>query len=323
MKKSASHLMLVVAIGALSGCAPPEPVSPAPTVLPTLPFILGATDTPAPTPTLEAQLDDNGIPMLLVPAGPFVMGSSEADIAAALASCEQLSTECEQHGFDAEGPQHTVSLNSFYIDQYEATNAQFAIFLGERGNQIEGGVPWLDAGDEDAPLHIEGGVWQAAPGYDDHPVVEVTWYAAQAYCEWRGARLPTEAEWEKAARWDPITGESLLYPWGNQHPTLELANYSGAHGGTTPVGSYPLGVSPVGAYDMAGNVFEWTADWYGVDAYTIGPPSEGIQRALRGGSWGDFGFLLRAANRGRLAPSVAFNFVGFRCARTTSSRTGG
>jgi formylglycine-generating enzyme required for sulfatase activity len=254
--------------------------------------------------------------MVLVAAGPFEMGSTDEEIADALAACGRIMEDCDEQGFDAEAPRHTVTLNSFYIDQFEVTNAQFAAFLNEVGNQSEAGALLLDATDEDAPLAVQGGAWTPLQNRADHPIVEVTWYGAQAYCEWRGARLPTEAEWEKAARWDPDTGESLLYPWGDEPPTSTLANYGGARGGTRPVGSYPEGGSPVGAYDMAGNVFEWTADWYAANAYETGDsPTSGERRVLRGGSWGDFGFLLRAANRGQLAPNVAFNFVGFRCVR--------
>jgi formylglycine-generating enzyme required for sulfatase activity len=317
MQQTWSVLLLVVAACALGACGSGRPTLAATaTRAPVTPPLLASTETPSPTPVLPAQIEDAGATMVLVAAGQFVMGSSEDEISDALAACERITEACDEQGFDSEAPQHTVTLNSFYIDQFEVTNAQFATFLNEVGNQSEAGAFWLDAGDEHVPLVQQGGVWVPLRNRADHPIVEVTWYGAQAYCEWRGARLPTEAEWEKAARWGPDMGESLLYPWGNEPPTPELANFGGARGGTRPVGSYPEGVSPVGAYDMAGNVFEWTADWYAAGAYEASEsPTSGERRVLRGGSWGDFGFLLRAANRGQLAPDVAFNFVGFRCVR--------
>jgi formylglycine-generating enzyme required for sulfatase activity len=262
--------------------------------------------------------------MILIPAGPFSMGSTQADIEAAYEMCEiALSREeCVQQGFESEMPQHNVVLNSYYIDQFEVTNGQFAAFLNDMGNQTEGGAPWLDAGDENVRLALQGGTWQLIDrAFSDHPVTEVTWYGARAFCAWREGRLPTEAEWEKAARWDPDTGESSLYPWGIELPGATLANHSGNVGKTTSIGSYPGGVSPSGVYDMAGNAFEWVADWYAPDYYAVSPelnppgPDDGLQKVVRGGSWGDFAFLIRASNRGLLAPNVAFNFIGFRCVK--------
>ncbi|RMF02512.1 MAG: hypothetical protein D6768_08075, partial [Chloroflexi bacterium] len=169
-----------VAAEALKGVSnTPAPIA-TPTATPVPP-----TNTPAPIPTKTSTpyppTPNPVLPnMVLVPAGEFTMGSD--------------------NGGSDEQPVHIVYLDAFYIDKYEVTNAQFAEFLNARGNQSEGGATWLDADDPDAKIHQNGGTWQADGGYENHPAIEMTWYGAQAYCQWAGKRLPTEAEWEKAAR---------------------------------------------------------------------------------------------------------------------------
>jgi formylglycine-generating enzyme required for sulfatase activity len=235
--------------------------------------------------------------MVHVPAGEFEMGSTQ--------------------GHDDEAPVHTVALDAFWIDQTEVTNAQFAAFLNEEGNQDEGGVTWLDLADKDCLIERSGGDFQPKSGYSDHPVIEVTWYGAVAYCEWAGARLPTEAEWEYAARGP----QGHMYPWGDDDPTCDLAQYGGCTGNTVPVGSLPDGASWCGALDMAGNVWEWVADWYDSAYYKRSPPenptgpSSGEYRVLRGGSWGINPSVVRSAFRIRGYPDVSGISVGFRCAR--------
>jgi formylglycine-generating enzyme required for sulfatase activity len=238
--------------------------------------------------------------MVYVPAGEFVMGSSPAD------------------GEDNEQPQHIVTLNAFWIDVHEITNAQFAAFLNEADNQTEGGAPWLKTNDENIHIQQNEGEWISTPGFENHPVVGVTWYGARAYCLWYGARLPTEAEWEKAAR--GTNGQ--LYPWGDAPPTCDLGNYwveDSCVGSTTPVGSYLAGRSPFGALDMAGNVWEWASDWYAPDFYSNSPavnpigPRTGSTRVIRSGSWSNLASFARAGFRGFFDPaSINYN-VGFRC----------
>ena len=237
----------------------------------------------------------DGMVMVYVPAGEFEMGSNDGD------SDEQ--------------PVHTVGLDGFWIDQTEVTNAQFAVFLSEQGNQEEGGVAWIDLDNCRIEQRQRHGEFQPKSGYADHPVIAVSWYGAAAYCEWAGARLPTEAEWEYAARGP----EGRVYPWGDEFDGT-LLNYSGTDiNGTAPVGSYPGGASWCGALDMAGNVIEWVADWYG--PYPSGPqanptgPSDGEYRVVRGGSWYDFPTYVRAADRYRNYPDDTWYLVGFRCAR--------
>jgi formylglycine-generating enzyme required for sulfatase activity len=249
--------------------------------------------------------------MVYVPAGEFVMGSEE--------------------GRSNERPVHTVYLDAFYIDKTEVTNAQFAQFLNEQGNQKEGGATWLDIEDSDCLIAKSGERYQSKSGYEDHPVIEVTWYGSRAYCKWRGlgvpgqVRLPTEAEWEKAASWDPATGAKRIYPWGNEWDggrvnadrpitgTMEI----GTH--TVPVGSKSEGASPYGVLDMAGNVWEWVADWYAKDYYDRSPyqnpkgPGSGEDRVVRGGSWRSPSSFVRTTVREYIFPTYTFD-QGFRCA---------
>ena len=256
-------------------------------------------NTSTPTPMLgvgSTQFSPkDGMEMVYVPAGEFVMGSED--------------------GEDDEKPMHTIYLDAFWIDKFEVTNGQYADFLNEMGNQTEGGVTWLDTGaNSGMRIQVTGGEWQAYDGYNDHPVEEVSWYGAAAYCEWAGRRLPTEAEWEKAARGE----DGRTYPWGEGIESSQ-ANYDEYEGGTTPVGSYPDGVSPYGALDMAGNVWEWVSDWYDENFYSSSlsenpqGPSDGTYRVLRGGAWIVYGRFARSAVRNWWKPFLTSNYAGFRC----------
>ncbi|MDM8529013.1 formylglycine-generating enzyme family protein, partial [Anaerolineales bacterium HSG24] len=249
--------------------------------------------------------------MVHVPAGEFSMGSND--------------------GGSDEKPVHTVYLDEFYIDSYEVTNAQFVQFLNDNGNQNEGRATWLDIGDEDVLITESGGLFQAKGGFTNHPVIEVTWFGAKAYCEAQGKRLPTEAEWEKAARGT----DGRTYPWGNEFnchngnfddETIEddyvvVGPNCDGYDKTAPVGSYPSGVSPYGTFDMAGNVLEWVEDCYD-DSYYSNSPTDNPASAscrnseakvLRGGSWRDDAFNLRAASRLRINPTDTNSNLGFRC----------
>jgi formylglycine-generating enzyme required for sulfatase activity len=195
---------------------------------------------------------------------------------------------------------HTVYLDAFYIDRTEVTNAQYRACV--------------EAGACSQP-HDTG--WYNDPNRAEHPVVYVDWNQANAYCRWAGKRLPTEAEWEKAARGT----DGRTYPWGNSDPDCNKANYGDCVGDKTAVGSYPAGASPYGALGMAGNVCEWVADWYDLGYYSQSPtrnppgPDSGEERGLRGGSWVFLPGLCRNAVRGWAAPDDQHDVVGFRCAR--------
>jgi formylglycine-generating enzyme required for sulfatase activity len=249
--------------------------------------------------------------MVQIPAGEFMMGSSASD------------SEARENEF----PEHAVYLDDYWIDRMEVTNAMFADFLKDQGNQSEGGEPWYSAGGEKSRITQDGDQWTAAPGWEDHPVTLVTWYGAEAFCEWTGLRLPTEAEWEKAAR-GTDTSKTRRYPWGDEY-IPERANLLGSSADgyetTAPVGSYPEGESPYGVLDMAGNVFEWVADWYEVDYYErsetnnpAGPPS-GSGKVTRGGSYKENSIFGRSAARSGNDPvySEVSETTGFRCASST------
>ncbi|MCG3210675.1 MAG: Hercynine oxygenase [Anaerolineae bacterium] len=254
----------------------------------------------APTPTPIA--DDSGSPMVLVPAGPFTMGSNR--------------------GQQNERPVHQVDLAAFYIDQYEVTNAQFVEFLNQKEIQEEDGFSYLPGLDEYSDIYLDGATWKIVEGGEDYPVNTVSFSGANAYCQWRGARLPTEAEWEKAARGT----DERTYPWG-EAITCNVANFFGSPDGgpcqdyTARVGSYPNGISPYGAYDMVGNVWEYVRSVYKDYPYNPGDGREDTSaasadalRVLRGGSW-NYGISFSAAtyrnNDFRLNPYLN---VGFRCA---------
>ncbi len=254
----------------------------------------------APTPTPIA--DASGSAMVLVPAGPFTMGSNR--------------------GLQNERPVHQVDLTAFYIDQFEVSNAQFAEFLNQKEIQGEDAFSYLPGLDELSDIYLEGTTWKTVEGGEDYPVNIVSWTGANAYCQWRGGRLPTEAEWEKAARGT----DERTYPWG-EAITCNVANFFGAPNGgpcqeyTTPAGSYPNGISPYGAYDMVGNVWEYVQSIYKDYPYA---PTDGREdtsaatvdalRVLRGGSW-NYGISFAPAtyrnNDFRLNP---YYNVGFRCA---------
>ena len=194
---------------------------------------------------------------------------------------------------------HAVFLDGYQIDRFEVTNRAYGRFVSETGHEPPG-----FAGEE------------AVNGVDQ-PVVGVTWFDAVAYCAWASKRLCSEAEWEKAARGP----DGRLYPWGNEAPTDGRLNFNGQQGRPAPVGSYPEGNSPYGTADMAGNVWEWVADWYRPDYYQNSPdrnpkgPDTGAFRVYRGGSWRNGAPAVRGNERGRLAPIRNGIDIGFRCCR--------
>ena len=221
---------------------------------------------------------------------------------------------------DDEQPVHTITVNSFWISMCEITNAQFCVFLNEMGNPVEGGANWLDLNDKDCLIEKKKKEFLPKSGFENHPVVEVTWYGARAFAEWADGRLPTEAEWEYAAR---SGGERYKFPTGDRL-SHEDANYMGKGGRdewmkTSPVGSFPS--NALNLFDMAGNVWEWCFDWYEPKFYKHSPeenpngPNRGAFRVLRGGSWEYTWWNCRTSTRGRNSSDDASGDIGFRIVR--------
>ena len=246
-----------------------------------------------PDPPQRVSWEKAGIELCLVPAGDFVMGRPEHE------------------GYDSEHPEHVIYLDPYYIARYPVTNEQYARFVQETGHR----VPY-DPLEQSCNWNPDS---QTPPrGKEKHPVVNVSWEDATTYCEWASLRLPSEAEWEKAARGP----DGRSYPWGHEDPTATLCNFDRNLEGTTPVGHYsPHGDSPYGCADLVGNVWEWVNDWYQDDYYRRSPsenptgPSSGEYRVLRGGSWVSFPHNAHGASRDGASPANTCDFLGFRCAR--------
>jgi formylglycine-generating enzyme required for sulfatase activity len=290
---------------------------------PTATTVALPTETPSPgAPPAVAALGDtwtrpaDGAVMLYVPAGEFLMGSTEAQYQATLEQCvdEENDLEACETRHDDVLPAHMVGVDAFWIDRTEITNAQFATFLNEMGNQMEGGVPWLNLESDNCLIEWDGEAFRPKSRYADHPVVEVSWYGAQAYAAWVGGRLPWEAEWEYAARGP----EGHVYPWGDAAPTCDLAQFSGCPEDTIPVGSLPAGASWCGALDMVGNVWEWTGSLYKEYPYDPRDGREdlnaGGRRVLHGGAYYNLTWGLRCAYRSALNPDYQSGGSGFRVA---------
>jgi formylglycine-generating enzyme required for sulfatase activity len=272
----------------------PPPPTPTPRPVPTATPAPEPTEAPTgeapteeapaePTPTEEIVEEAVEVPMVAIPAGDFTLGSDVG----------------------VERPPHSISVGTFEIDMFEVTNEQFAEFVEETGYVT------------DAEKAGDSTPWQNyAEGKPDHPVVKVSWNDAQAFCEWAGKRLPTEAEWEKAAR----GSEGFVYPWGNEWATGKANTKEAGHRGTTIVGSFPDGASPYGAMDMAGNVAEWTSDWFQPYPGYPGGDSEAQYfgekyRVIRGGGWFSDQELVRTTFRSASSVELANDDVGFRCVR--------
>lgn len=246
-------------------------------------------------PSVGARQGLDGGPMVLIPAGSFTMGSDD--------------------GPQNERPTHTVTLDDYYIDRYEVTLSLYRKFL--------------EGGKHDAPPTWED---EASTSVGDRPAIGIRWESAATYCRWAGKRLPTEAEWEKAARGT----DGRRYPWGEMQPFVDIANYNrgiwvseaitlmavtgGLEGMSVRHGLKEGGKSPFGVSHMAGNAAEWVADWYERDSYRKSPernpsgPMTGEKRVLRGGSWADVLSALRAAARFSAEPNSEDRTIGFRCA---------
>ncbi|MEM7332444.1 MAG: bifunctional serine/threonine-protein kinase/formylglycine-generating enzyme family protein [Chloroflexota bacterium] len=258
------------------------------------------TETPRPTP--EPFLTDSGARMLYIPGGIFRMGIDDGD--------------------ENEAPSHLIRLSAFFIDETEVTNREYALCVDDGACQppISSAATYHEA-------------YYGDTSFDEYPVIFVNWFQAETFCTWRGGRLPSEAEWEMAAGFDAEQALIFRYPWGDAFDGVK-ANYCDSncpidrrdgefddgHQDTSPVGSFPDGRSPLGLYDMSGNVLEWVNDWYdpgyyeeSVDTNPLGP-TEGEFKAIRGGSWLSSQDNLTVSARNSFDPTVARANLGFRCA---------
>ena len=297
------------------------------------PLAFNATpaETSTPAPLAEQIIDEQGTAMNLVPAGTFLMGVQEDELDALMRECSDIySTSSCTNRYATQTPAHLVYLSNYYMDRTEVTNAAYA--------------RCVNAGACQPPIltnSLTRDPYFGNPTYDNYPVVYIDWERANTFCQWRNARLPTEAEWEKAARGE----DGRLFPWGDdpidgtranycdKHCTMSQADLSNddGYGDTSPVGSYPDGASPYGIFDMVGNASEWVADWYQKDYYTISPlenpagPASGDLRGVRGGSFQLNYLYLHVTSRSTGAPVSSsgrnMHHTGFRCARSIDAGT--
>lgn len=273
---------------------------------------LAQEQTPASTPQAgDTRTDEFGIEQVYVPAGCFMMGTSDEQMADLLAQDDVPSWI--KPILPAEQPQHEVCITQgFWIDKYEVTRKAYQAFVDDGGYTTEAywsknGWYWVESRAVTAPQDCD------ADPQEDHPQVCINWYEAEAYARWRGGSLPTEAQWEYAARGP----EALIYPWGNDWDAA-LANVTDS-AGLKPVGSYPDGVSWVGAHDMAGNAMEWVNDWLDRKYYEKSPkddptgPEKGTIKPEKGGWWGSNPFVARSAYKHfEDPPSYSDHHIGFR-----------
>ncbi len=280
-----------------------EPAQPpVPTPIPTL---------NAPTLTLQAfqpgqPITQAGIAMIYIRGGTFNMGSDASPL---------------------EKPIHAVTLSAYYLDRYEVTNTAWAACVVAGACHLPGSTDGYD-----------GKPYYGVDAFNNYPVIFVSWFNADSYCHWRGGRLPTEAEWEMAARWNPATGAVAIYPWGddwnpanlnycdasclNDNPRFKDTSYNDNWPQMAPVGTFPADASSLGLSDMGGNVAEWVADWYSPTYYSASPaenptgPATGIEKVIRGGSWSLNQVWARGAARNHFGPLIQAAGVGFRCAMT-------
>jgi formylglycine-generating enzyme required for sulfatase activity len=265
--------------------------------------------------------------MVSIPAGPFIRGSSQRGLDGGLSLCRDTYSkpvDCTTQWFKREVPQRSVVLSAFEIDRFEVTNSQFTTC-------VKAGACGPVKYEECSIYNLSSGVWSTGTSggpelhNPHHPVVCVTWKQANDFCAWAGKRLPSEAQWEKAARGDK---DARDFPWGDRwSPALlnwgELGGFGKIDGykTTAPVGAFPYNVSPYGAYDMAGNAWEWTSDPFDAGFYTRDPmvdpenDSPANLRSLRGGSWSFSGNGARLTYRFFASEDHRDDGIGFRCAK--------
>ncbi|MEG4623895.1 ergothioneine biosynthesis protein EgtB [Microcoleus sp. w1-18aA5] len=256
-------------------------------------------------PIADYKLPITDSPAIEIPGGEFYMGSDAAE------------------ALDNERSRHLCYVEAYSIDRYPVTCRQYRDFMESGGYQnpdwwSADGWKWLQGEAVSRPLY-----WSENPAFNNHPVCGVSWYEAEAYCNFIGKRLPSEAEWEKAATWDATNQKYRIYPWGEEPPNGSLCNHGNNIANTSPVDAFPKGASAVGCCDMLGNVWEWTASTFdaypGFESYPYRGYSQvyfdGEHRVLKGGSWATFPQALRSSFRNWYYPGVRQIIAGFRCAK--------
>ncbi|MEM7335075.1 MAG: SUMF1/EgtB/PvdO family nonheme iron enzyme [Chloroflexota bacterium] len=272
----------------------------------------GTNDTNSLVGTTNTRKMDN-MPQVFVPAGDFTMGTNNPD----------------WPFDDPERPEHIVSLENYWIDSHEINVSRFVEFLNQNGNKIEGDVNWLNIDKMQYISQLSDGQYTFNPDFGNLPITHVSWFGAKAYCEWAGGRLPTEAEWEYAARGQ----NKVVFPWGDVF-VGEFVNFcdlncpaedyrdeliDDGYSMLAPVQTYEASKTWIGAFNMAGNVSEWINDRYSESYYSISPvenpqgPNVGAQRVVRGGSWQSFWGHTRITHRNFISPSFRGDALGFRC----------
>jgi formylglycine-generating enzyme required for sulfatase activity len=253
---------------------------------------------------MSAIKDDAKENMILIPDGSFAMGF-------------KIDNDNEWGDMDEE-PVHQVTLSSYWIDKYEVTSSNFAKFLNENKNEAHRFIEITSS----VTVQFEDNFFQPRKGLENYPVNRVSWFGADAYCKSKGKRLPTEAEWEKAARGD----DQRIFPWGNEFPDNSRVTFRRKFSEKgfrvmEPVEGMKSGISPYGVHQMAGNVWEWVSDWFDPTAYQdenrIDPkgPESGISKVLRGGNWYYKAYYMRTTYRFNERPEIFKVWQGFRCAR--------
>lgn len=276
----------------------------------------------------SGQIDLSG--MVFIPAGEFIMGMDDSIAGHHHGGSDHAHHDHHGHkDVDFGRPAHKVYLDSYYIDKYEVTNSKYNEFIQAGGYNdpqfwTEQGWRWRIENDITEPnwwSADKGANYKSSPDYPDHPVAGISWYEAMAYARWTGKSLPTEAQWEKAARGVDVGN---IYPWGCDEPDCLFANFCVEKhkfcvGSASVVGSFEKGKSPYGVYDMAGNVWEWCKDWYSPSYYTDAPyknpecTDAGTKKVLRGGSWVNAKEFIRSTFRQKTDPRLRNYFNGFRC----------
>ena len=336
----AQYIVVTATPGSAAIGAPQQATSQQPASTGLVSVQVQPTTIPTSLPTaipLPTTVPTNEIPEILklirsltvsVPGGTFTMGTTAGEVAQAVDECiNRDGGSCQASDAEDSAPAHEVRVDSFLIETTEVTFAQFVSFLTASGPDSHKnacpGFFCIQTQNEslDAPIIFDGANYSINEGLAQHPVYGINWYGARAYCEAVGRRLPTEAEWERAARAD----DDRTYPWGNRwdYALAKTNRPLDTPPGSFQVGSLPLGASLYGAYDMAGNVAEWVSDWYSERYYaeqvalgiSVNPsgPITGLQKVLRGGSWDSTPFFSRSLHRQATDPKNFLRWIGFRC----------